>query len=183
MLVPKPATTLKDWNRRQFVSDLTAGLIVAVVAIPLAIAFTIASGLTPRSGLYTMIVAGILISALGASRERAPAAGRGVANVLTPILGGLSATGAIAQTATNVKPAGRTPVASIIHALTVLLITLAFGAWAEIIPLANVTRILLVVAYRTMEWRVFRAELRGPRSDPWGSSSDCAGFRSSTRRV
>jgi len=69
-----------------------------------------------------------------------------VANVLTPILGGLPATGAIAQTATNVKPAGRTPVASIIHALTVLLITLAFGAWAEIIPLANVTRILLVVA-------------------------------------
>ena len=48
MLVPKLATTLKDYNRGQFVSDLTAGLIVGVVAIPLAIAFAIASGLSPQ---------------------------------------------------------------------------------------------------------------------------------------
>jgi len=374
MLVPKLATTLKDYSRRQFVSDLTAGLIVGVVAIPLAIAFAIASGLTPQRGLYTTIVAGFLISALGGSRvqiggptgafvvivfgivqkygvdgltiatvmagilliilgvtkmgnaikfiphsvtigftsaigltilvqqldaalglakavypphpiERLGAyaqqagtvngyavavcattlvilmiwprvsrsvpapfvaliattaavrlfhlpvttvgerfghlptglpqpalphvsidalrelvlpactiaglgaiesllsavvadgmiSGRhrpnmelvaqGVANVFTPILGGMPATGAIARTATNVKAGGRTPVAGIIHALTVLLITLAFGAWAEIIPLATLAGILLVVAYRMMEWRVFRAELRGPRSD------------------
>jgi SulP family sulfate permease len=52
-----------------------------------------------------------------------------------------------------------------IHAVTVLVITLAFGAWAEIIPLATLAGILLVVAYRLMEWRVFRAELRGPKSD------------------
>jgi SulP family sulfate permease len=77
----------------------------------------------------------------------------------------MPATGAIARTATNVKAGGRTPVAGIIHALTVLLITLAFGAWAEIIPLATLAGILLVVAYRMIEWRVFRAELRGPRSD------------------
>jgi SulP family sulfate permease len=374
MLVPKLATTLKDYNRRQFVSDLTAGLIVGVVAIPLAIAFAIASGLTPQRGLYTTIVAGFLISVLGGSRvqiggptgafvvivygivqkygvdgltiatlmagvilialgvtrmgnaikfiphsvtigftsaigltilvqqldaafglakatypphpiERLVAyahnagttngyavivcaatlvilwlwprvsrsvpapfvaliattaaarllhlpvttvgerfghlqsglplpvlphvdfatlrelvvpactiaglgaiesllsavvadgmiSGRhrpnmelvaqGVANVVTPILGGMPATGAIARTATNVKAGGRTPVAGIVHALTVLLITLAFGAWAEIIPLATLAGILLVVAYRMMEWRVFRAELRGPRSD------------------
>ncbi len=374
MLVPKLATTLKDYSRKQFVSDLTAGLIVGVVAIPLAIAFAIASGLSPQRGLYTTIVAGFLISALGGSRvqiggptgafvvivygivqkygvdgltiatvmagillivlgvarmgnaikfiphsvtigftsaigltilvqqldaafglakaaypahpiERVIAyahnagtanvyaigvcaatlailmlwprvsrsipapfvalvattlavrllhlpvttvgerfghlsgglpmptlphvdfetlrelvlpactiaglgaiesllsavvadgmiSGRhrpnmelvaqGVANVVTPILGGMPATGAIARTATNVKAGGRTPVAGIIHALTVLSITLAFGAWAEIIPLATLAGILLVVAYRMIEWRVFRAELRGPRSD------------------
>jgi len=374
MLVPKLATTLKDYSRKQFVSDLTAGLIVGVVAIPLAIAFAIASGLTPQRGLYTTIVAGFLISVLGGSRvqiggptgafvvivygivqkygvdgltiatimagillivlgvsrmgnaikfiphsvtigftsaigltilvqqldaafglakaaypphpiERIVAythnagtangyavavcaatlvillvwprisrtvpapfvaliattvgvrllhlpvvtvgerfghlqgglpmptlphvdfetlrelvlpactiaglgaiesllsavvadgmiSGRhrpnmelvaqGVANVVTPILGGMPATGAIARTATNVKAGGRTPIAGIIHALTVLLITLAFGAWAEIIPLATLAGILLVVAYRMIEWRVFRAELRGPRSD------------------
>ena len=68
MLVPKLATTLKDYDRRRFVSDLTAGLIVGVVAIPLAIAFAIASGLAPQRGLYTTIVAGFLISALGGSR-------------------------------------------------------------------------------------------------------------------
>ena len=374
MLVPKLATTLRDYNRKQFVSDLTAGLIVGVVAIPLAIAFAIASGLSPQRGLYTTIVAGFLISVLGGSRvqiggptgafvvivygivqkygvdgltiatlmagillivlgvsrmgnaikfiphsvtigftsaigltilvqqldaafglakaaypphpiERLVAythnagtvngyavavcaatlailmvwprisrsvpapfvaliattlvvrllhlpvvtvgerfghlqsglpmptlpkvdletlrelvlpactiaglgaiesllsavvadgmiSGRhrpnmelvaqGVANVVTPILGGMPATGAIARTATNVKAGGRTPVAGIVHALTVLLITLAFGAWAEIIPLATLAGILLVVSYRMMEWRVFRAELRGPRSD------------------
>ena len=48
--------------------------------------------------------------------------------------------------------------------LAVLLITLAFGAWAEIIPLATLAGILLVVAYRMIEWRVFRAELRGPEA-------------------
>jgi SulP family sulfate permease len=90
---------------------------------------------------------------------------QGVANVFTPIFGGMPATGAIARTATNVKAGGRTPVAGIVHALTVLLITLAFGAWAEIIPLATLAGILLLVAYRMIEWRVFRAELRGPRSD------------------
>ena len=374
MLVPKLATTLRDYSRQQFVSDLTAGLIVGVVAIPLAIAFAIASGLTPQQGLYTTIIAGFLISVLGGSRvqiggptgafvvivfgivqkygvdgltiatvmagillillgvtkmgsaikfiphsvtigftsaigltilvqqldaafglakaaypphpiERVVAyahnvgtangyaiavcagtlaillfwprvsrvvpapfvalvattvvvrllhlpvvtvgerfghlpsglphpalphvdldtlrelvlpactiaglgaiesllsavvadgmiggrhrpnmelVAQGVANVVTPIFGGMPATGAIARTATNVKAGGRTPVAGIVHALSVLLITLAFGSWAEIIPLATLAGILLLVAYRMLEWRVFRAELRGPRSD------------------
>ena len=374
MLAPKLATTLRDYNRQQFVSDLTAGLIVGVVAIPLAIAFAIASGLTPQQGLYTSIIAGFLISALGGSRvqiggptgafvvivfgivqkygvdgltiatvmagillillgvtkmgsaikfiphsvtigftsaigltilvqqldaafglakaaypphpiERLVAyahnvgtangyaiavcaatlaillfwprvsrvvpapfvaliattvvvrllhlpvatvgerfghlpsglphpalphvdldtlrelvlpactiaglgaiesllsavvadgmiggrhrpnmelVAQGVANVVTPIFGGMPATGAIARTATNVKAGGRTPIAGIIHALSVLLITLAFGSWAEIIPLATLAGILLLVAYRMLEWRVFHAELRGPRSD------------------
>src|SRR5213079_1265261 len=53
---------------RQLVSDLTAGIIVGIVAIPLAIAFAIASGVTPDRGLWTAIVAGFLISALGGSR-------------------------------------------------------------------------------------------------------------------
>src|SRR5690349_5422415 len=68
MLVPKLATTLKDYNRQQLLSDLTAGTIVGIVAIPLAIAFAIASGVTPDRGLYTAIVAGFIISAFGGSR-------------------------------------------------------------------------------------------------------------------
>jgi SulP family sulfate permease len=374
MLVPKLVTTLKDYDRRQFVSDITAGVIVGVVAIPLAIAFAIASGVTPQAGLYTAIVAGLLISALGGSRvqiggptgafvvivfgivqkygidgltiatvmagvilvvlgvtrmgnaikfiphsvtigftsaigltilvqqldaafglrkaaypphvferlaayagqldstnvsaiavcaatlailllwpkvsRKIPApfvalvattaavklfhvpvttigerfghlasglprpslphigidglrelvlpactiaglgaiesllsavvadgmiSGRhrpnmeliaqGAANIASPFFGGIPATGAIARTATNVKSGGRTPIAGITHAVTVLLITLAFGKWAEIIPLATLAGILLVVAWHMMELRVFRAELRGPRSD------------------
>src|SRR4051812_40742979 len=68
MLVPKLFTTLKDYTRKQFVADATAGVIVGIVALPLAIAFAIASGVTPDRGLWTAIIAGFLISALGGSR-------------------------------------------------------------------------------------------------------------------
>ena len=68
MLVPKLATTLRTYDREQFVADLTAGVIVGIVALPLAIAFAIASGVTPDRGLCTAIIAGFLISALGGSR-------------------------------------------------------------------------------------------------------------------
>jgi SulP family sulfate permease len=374
MLVPKLATTLKDYNRQQFVSDVTAGVIVGIVAIPLAIAFAIASGVTPQQGLYTAIVAGFIISALGGSRvqiggptgafvvivygivqkygvdgltvatlmagvilvilgvarlgtaikfiphsvtigftaaiailiagqqidtalglktgplpaqivERfaeyarhldtispyavaitaatlailifwpkvstkmpspfvaliamtvltrvlhlpvvtigdrfgvihaglpspvlphvsftlvrelmGPAmtiaalgaiesllsavvsdgmigsrhrssmelVAQGVANMVTPLFGGIPATGAIARTATNVKAGGRTPIAGMTHAVVILLITLFFGKLAGLIPLAALAGILMLVAYRMSEWRVFVAELRGPRSD------------------
>src|SRR5215204_6110147 len=68
MFVPKLFTALRGYDRQQFTSDLTAGVIVGVVALPLAIAFGIASGVTPAEGLYTAIIAGFLISALGGSR-------------------------------------------------------------------------------------------------------------------
>jgi SulP family sulfate permease len=374
MLVPKLATTLKDYNRHQLLSDLTAGTIVGIVAIPLAIAFAIASGVTPQQGLYTAIVAGFIISALGGSRvqiggptgafvvivygivqkygvdgltvatviagvilvilgvarlgtaikfiphsvtigftagiailiasqqidtalglktgplpaqvfERLAEYGRhldtinpyaiaitvgtlaililwpkistrlpapfvalitmtaiarllhlpvvtigdrfgiihaglpspvlphvsftmvrelvapamtiaalgaiesllsavvsdgmigsrhrssmelvaqGVANIITPMFGGIPATGAIARTATNVKAGGRTPIAGMTHAVVLLLITLFFGKLAGLIPLSVLAGILMLVAYRMSEWRVFVAELRGPRSD------------------
>jgi SulP family sulfate permease len=374
MLVPKLATTLKDYNRQQLLSDVVAGTIVGIVAIPLAIAFAIASGVTPQQGLYTAIVAGFIISALGGSRvqiggptgafvvivygivqkygvdgltvatvmagiilvilgvarlgtaikfiphsvtigftagialiiasqqidtalglktgplpaqvfERlaeywryidtinpyaiaitaatlailiiwpkistklpapfvaliamtaiarllhlpvvtigdrfgvihaglpaptfphmtftmvrelvAPAmtiaalgaiesllsavvsdgmigsrhrssmelVAQGVANIVTPLFGGIPATGAIARTATNVKAGGRTPIAGMTHSVVLLLITLFFGKLAGLIPLSVLAGILILVAYRMSEWRVFVAELRGPRSD------------------
>jgi len=68
MLVPKLATTLSSYDREQCLRDVTAGIIVGIVALPLAIAFAIASGVTPDRGLWTAIVAGFLISALGGSR-------------------------------------------------------------------------------------------------------------------
>ncbi|HEY9450755.1 MAG TPA: SulP family inorganic anion transporter [Gemmatimonadaceae bacterium] len=374
MLVPKLLTTLRGYDRGQFTQDLTAGVIVGIVALPLAIAFAIASGVTPGRGLWTAIVAGFLISALGGSRvqiggptgafivivygivqkygvdgliiatfmagvilivmgvakfgaaikfiphpvvvgftsgiaviifssqvkdflglrmgavpaafvekwgafarnissanlwaiglamfalliivllprvsKRVPAAfvalilttvlthafhlpvetigsrfgainasvphpmlpiisfstatalvgpaftiailaavesllsavvadgmigsrhrsnmelvAQGVANISSALFGGIPATGAIARTATNVKSGGRTPVAGMIHALTLLVITLFAGRWAALIPLATLAAILVVVAYHMSEWRVFVAEFRAPRSD------------------
>ena len=374
MLVPKSVTTLRNYDRAQFVSDLAAGIIVGIVALPLAIAFAIASGVTPDRGLYTAIVAGFIISALGGSRvqiggptgafvvivygivqqhgidglvvatmmagvllvvlgvaklgaaikfiphsvvvgftsgiaviilssqvkdffglsiENVPAeflpkwralathagsvnpaalgiavaslvimsawprvsrripgtfvaliattlaanllelpvetigtrfgaisaalphpvfphvtfpqlaslvpaaftiallgavesllsavvadgmiggrhrsnmelVAQGVANIVSPMFGGIPATGAIARTATNVKNGGRTPVAGMVHALTLLLITLFFGKWAAVIPLSTLAAILVVVAYNMSEWRTFRSELTAPKSD------------------
>jgi sulfate permease, SulP family len=374
LLVPKLVTTLKTYNRQQLVADLTAGVIVGIVALPLAIAFAIASGLSPQRGLYTAVIAGFIISALGGSRvqiggptgafvvivygivqqygvdgltvatimaglilvafgvaglggaikfipfpvvtgftsgiaailivqqlrdvlglqltsappefverlrlyatrldtinpnavaisvgtllilglwprfsHKVPApfvalvvttllvhalgvpvetigerfgeihagfphlsfpsisfeAGRalvgpalaiaalaavesllsavvadgmiggrhrsnmelvaqGAANIVAPLFGGMPATGAIARTATNVKSGGRTPIAGMTHALTLLVITLFFGRMAALIPLATLGAIVLWVAYRMAEWRVFKSELSAPKSD------------------
>jgi sulfate permease, SulP family len=68
MFRPKIIDTLKGYTRQQFNKDLMAGLIVGIVALPLAIAFAIASGVSPEKGLYTAVIAGFIISALGGSR-------------------------------------------------------------------------------------------------------------------
>ncbi|MDQ8154236.1 MAG: SulP family inorganic anion transporter [Gemmatimonadota bacterium] len=374
MLLPKLVTTLRDYDRAQFAKDVAAGVIVGIVALPLAIAFAIASGVGPQAGLYTAIIAGFLISALGGSRvqiggptgafivivygivqqhgtggltvatmmagvilialglakmggvikyiphpvtvgftsgiavviasgqlrdffglalEKVPAEfvlkiealagaaatadwvalllavvtvvivqsahrlttkvpspfialvvttaaaqlipldvatigsrfgtidasfpvphlpsvtlhtltqlvgaafaiaalggiesllsavvadgmigsrhrsnmeliGQGVANVVTPLFGGIPATGAIARTATNIRAGGRTPVAGIVHALTLLVITLFAGRWASLIPMPTLAGILMVVSYNMSEWRTFRGLLSAPRGD------------------
>ena len=101
----------------------------------------------------------------GRHRSNTELVAQGVANLVTPLFGGIPATGAIARTATNVKNGARTPVAGIVHALTLLLITLFFGRWAALIPMATLAAILVVVAYHMSEWRTFRSELRSPKSD------------------
>ena len=86
---------------------------------------------------------------------------QGIANVVTSFFGGIPATGAIARTATNVKNGGRTPIAGIIHALTLLLIILFFGRWVKLIPMSVLAGILIVVAYNMSEWRTFVSILKG----------------------
>src|SRR5438876_5013643 len=71
---------------------------------------------------------------------------QGIANILSPLFGGIAATGAIARTATNVKSGGRTPVAGMIHALTLLAILLVAAPLAKFIPLATLSAVLVVVA-------------------------------------
>src|SRR5882672_726895 len=68
MFRPKIIDTLKNYDRQQFGKDVLAGVIVGIVALPLAIAFAIASGVSPEKGLFTAIIAGFIISALGGSR-------------------------------------------------------------------------------------------------------------------
>lgn len=125
-------------------------------------AFTIAM-LGAVESLLSAVVADGMIGAR--HRSNMELVGQGVANVASALVGGIPATGAIARTATNVKSGGRTPVAGMTHAVTLLLITLFAGRWAAEIPMAALAAILVVVAYNMSEWRIFVSEFRGPRSD------------------
>jgi sulfate permease, SulP family len=135
---------------------------LATVTALVGPAFTIAL-LAGVESLLSAVVADGMIG--GRHRSNMELVANGVANIAAPLFGGIPATGAIARTATNVKSGGRTPVAGMVHALTLLLITLFFAQWAALIPLATLAGILVLVAYRMAEWRVFRSELRAPRSD------------------
>ena len=90
-------------------------------------AFAIAA-LGAIESLLSAVVADGMIG--GRHRSNMELVAQGVANIASPLFGGMPATGAIARTATNIKSGGRTPVAGIVHALTLLLITLFFGRWA-----------------------------------------------------
>jgi len=90
---------------------------------------------------------------------------QGVANIASPLFGGIPATGAIARTATNIRTGGRTPLAGMIHAATLLLILIFLGKWAAMVPLASLAAILVVVSYHMSEWRSFAGLLRAPKSD------------------
>lgn len=108
--------------------------------------------------LLSAVVADGMIG--GNHRSNTELIGQGIANIVTPFFGGIPATGAIARTATNVKNGGRTPVAGIIHALTLLLIMLFFGRWVKLIPMSCLAGILITVAYNMSEWRTFRTILK-----------------------
>ncbi len=98
-------------------------------------------------------------------RPNAELIAQGAANLASPLFGGIPATGAIARTATNVKNGGRTPVAGMIHAVTLLLILCFFLKWAGMIPMATLAAILVFVAYNMAELHAFAGILRGPKSD------------------
>ena len=139
-----PAMHLMDL--KQFISpSLTIALLAAI------------------ESLLSAVVADGMIG--GRHKSNMELVAQGVANVASPIFGGIPATGAIARTATNVRTGGRTPVAGMTHAVTLLLILVFFGKWASMVPLCALAAILVVVAYHMSEWRSFAGLLRAPRSD------------------
>lgn len=90
---------------------------------------------------------------------------QGVANIITPLFGGIPATGAIARTMTNINNGGRTPVSGIIHAIVLLLILLLLMPLAQYIPMACLAGVLVIVAYNMSEWRTFKGLLKDQKSD------------------
>jgi SulP family sulfate permease len=91
--------------------------------------------------------------------------GQGIANILSPIFGGIPATGAIARTMTNINNGGQTPVAGIVHAVVLLLIFLLLMPLAQYIPMACLAGVLVIVSYNMSGWRTFRELLKNPKSD------------------
>lgn len=125
-------------------------------------AFTIAL----LGGIESLLSAVVADGMIGSNhRSDTELIAQGTANICSSIFGGIPATGAIARTATNVKNGGRTPVAGIVHAVTLLLIMMFVGKWAALIPMATLAGILVVVAYNMSEWKSFVAVFKGPRSD------------------
>jgi SulP family sulfate permease len=125
-------------------------------------AFTIAL-LGGIESLLSAVVADGMIG--GNHRSNMELVAQGGANIFSSIFGGIPATGAIARTVTNVKNGGRSPIAGMLHAVTLLLIMLFAGQWVAFIPMATLAGILVVIAYNMSEWQNFAAILRGPKSD------------------
>jgi SulP family sulfate permease len=90
---------------------------------------------------------------------------QGVANIASPLFGGIPATGAIARTATNIRSGALTPVAGMVHALTLLAILLVAAPLARFVPLATLAAVLFVVAYNMGEWREIGTILRLSKTD------------------
>jgi SulP family sulfate permease len=127
-------------------------------------AFTIAMLGAIESLLSAMVADGMIASRHDSNQELI---GQGIANIVSPWVGGIAATGAIARTATNVRCGGRTPVAGMVHALALLVIVLAAAPLARFIPLATFSGVLIVVAWRMGEWHNFVVMAHGPRGDFW----------------
>jgi len=145
--LPAPHLPNISWElcRQMFSPALTIALLAGIESLLSAV---VADGMTERR-----------------HRSNMELIAQGVANLATPIFGGIPATGAIARTATNIKNGGRTPIAGIVHALTLLLIMLFFGKWAALIPMATLAGILAIVAWNMSESHLFVKMFRGPKSD------------------
>lgn len=113
--------------------------------------------------LLSAVVADGMIG--GRHRSNMELVAQGTANIFSGLFGGIPATGAIARTATNIKNGGRTPIAGIVHALVLLLIMLALGPVAKLIPLACLAGVLVVVAWHMGEWHHFFAMMKSNRMD------------------
>lgn len=126
-------------------------------------AFTIAI-LAAIESLLSCVVADSMVN--GRHRSNMELIAQGTGNIASALFGGIPATGAIARTAANVKNGGRTPVAGMVHAVTLLLILVVLMPYAALIPMPAIAAILFMVAYNMSEWRKFLHLLKtSPKSD------------------
>lgn len=137
---------------------ISGDMLIALVQPAIVIAF-----LGSIESLLSAVVADGMIG--GKHRSNTELIAQGIANIATGLFGGIPATGAIARTAANVRNGGRTPVAGMVHAITLLLIMLLLMPLAKMIPLAALAAIVIIVAYNMGEWHKFFDLLKAPLSD------------------
>ena len=142
--------------------SLPKGITFATVKNLISPAFTIALLAAIESLLSCVVSDGMIGSK---HRSNMELIGQGVGNMASALFGGIPATGAIARTATNVKNGGRTPIAGMVHSITLLLIMLVFMPYAKLIPMTTLAAVLMMVAYNMSGWRDFKALLKSPKSD------------------
>lgn len=164
-LLKLPVNTIGDLYEikagfpRFTVPELSFGLVKQMISP----AFTIAI-LASIESLLSCVVSDGMIG--GHHRSNAELVGQGVGNIMSSLFGGIPATGAIARTAANVKNGGRTPVAGMVHAVTLLLILLFLMPYASMIPMSCLAAILFIVAYNMSGWRTFGHMVKtAPKSD------------------
>lgn len=138
--------------------DFHLGTIQALIPPAISIAF-----LGAIEALLSAVVADGMIG--GKHRSNMELVAQGMANIASPLFGGIPSTGAIARTATNIRNGGRTPVAGIVHAFVVLLIMIFLGKWVKLVPLAALAAVLVMVSYHMSEVRTFVGLWKSPRSD------------------
>ncbi len=150
--LPKFAMPVADWKEAwsHFSDIFRAAIAIAMLgSIESLLSAVVADGMTGTK-----------------HRSNTELVAQGIANVVTPFFGGIPATGAIARTATNIRNGGRTPIAGIVHAITLLAIVLCFGKYAALIPYAVLGGILITVSINMSEYRLFgKMLLRAPKSD------------------
>lgn len=138
------------------------GLSFELVQKMMPVAFTIAILGAIESLLSATVADGVISDKHDSNMELIA---QGVANIASPLFGGIPATGAIARTMTNINNGGRTPVAGLIHAVVLLLILLVLMPLANYIPMASLAGVLVIVSYNMSGWRTFKALLNSPKSD------------------
>lgn len=145
--LPQLTLPTLDWNTitKLFSPALSIALLAGIESLLSAV---VADGMTGRR-----------------HRSNTELIAQGIANIVTPLFGGIPATGAIARTATNVKNGAVSPISGIIHAAVLFVILIAAGNWAALIPLPTLAGILLVVAYNMIEIHLFTYVLKSTRSD------------------
>ncbi len=145
--LPTPHIPVASWQliRQMFSPAVTIALLAAIESLLAAVVADGMLGTRHRSNMELVA--------------------QGVGNIASIFFGGIPATGAIARTATNIKSGGRTPIAAVIHCLTLLVILVFFGQWAALIPMTTLAAILIFVAYNMAEWHAFVSLLKSPKSD------------------